>query len=342
MLRKLSISDFEDSKFGSNSEVLFTFAEDNIAYMYFGNTPVQVDYNTALYILHQKDSMPQGNSWPEDFPAIINTTSTTAARKHPAFEAAKKGDFEAALRLVNDMVKDEKVYHIVQTYPNAHIIYNHRMKGDGINMIPAAYAAMFEAAGMQVEHNVVGITNVSHTGASDISRICKRMRYEGNINQGTDYILLDDFITSGAELRDLRDYVESKGGHVVLISTLGHGSYSKLSDIRIDIKYKEKLLNLGITDKELQKYGIASKVDCLTLGEAAKLSRVVECQTKKQFTSNRSGVQHLDQRKRDSQTMGREIPESGTVCKSESSSKVHEEQSVTVMSRQTNHHKIRR
>ena len=38
MLRKLSISDFEDSKFGSNSEVLFTFAEDNIAYMYFGNT----------------------------------------------------------------------------------------------------------------------------------------------------------------------------------------------------------------------------------------------------------------------------------------------------------------
>ena len=249
--------------------------------MYFGNTPVQVDYNTALYILHQKDSMPQGNSWPEDFPAIINHTSTTAARKHPAFEAAKKGDFEAALSLVNDMVKDEKVYHIVQTYPNAHIIYNHRMKGDGINMIPAAYAAMFEAAGMQVEHNVVGITNVSHTGASDISRICKRMRYEGNINQGTDYILLDDFITSGAELRDLRDYVESKGGHVVLISTLGHGSYSKLSDIRIDIKYKEKLLNLGITDKELQKYGIASKVDCLTLGEAAKLSRVVECQTKK-------------------------------------------------------------
>ena len=129
--------------------------------MYFGNTPVQVDYNTALYILHQKDSMPQGNSWPEDFPAIINHTSTTAARKHPAFEAAKKGDFEAALSLVNDMVKDEKVYHIVQTYPNAHIIYNHRMKGDGINMIPAAYAAMFEAAGMQVEHNVVGITNVS-------------------------------------------------------------------------------------------------------------------------------------------------------------------------------------
>ena len=76
------------------------------------------------------------------------------------------------------------------------------------------------------------------------------MRYEGNINQGTDYILLDDFITSGAELRDLRDYVESKGGHVVLISTLGHGSYSKLSDIRIDIKYKEKLLNLRQTAAE--------------------------------------------------------------------------------------------
>lgn len=99
MLRNLSISDFEGSNFGSNSEVLFTFAEDNIAYMYFGNTPIQVDYNTALYILHQKDCMPKGNAWPETFPSIVNHTSAAAARKHPAFEAAKKETLKLHLLL---------------------------------------------------------------------------------------------------------------------------------------------------------------------------------------------------------------------------------------------------
>lgn len=271
--------------------------------MFFGDIPVSVDYETALYILRQKECMPQGKSWSLDFPAVINHTSTAAAKKHPDFEAAKKGDFDAAIRLVNDLVKNDKVLQIAKSYPNAHIIYNHRMKGTGINMIPAAYAARFSAIGMIVEHNVIGITNVSHTGASDLSRICKRMRYEGAIIPGADYILLDDFITSGAEIRDLKDYVESKAGHVVLISTLGHGSYSKLSDIRIDTKYKDKLRFLGITDQVLRKYGIATSTNCLTLGEAAKLSRVVDTQAKKQLASNCSRVQHIDQREQNSEKM---------------------------------------
>ena len=70
------------------------------------------------------------------------------------------------------------------------------------------------------------------------------------MTRGADYILLDDFITSGAELRDLRDYISSKGGYVVMITTFGHGSFGKLSDIRIDSDYENKLRESGITDIE--------------------------------------------------------------------------------------------
>ena len=231
-------------------------------------------------MLRQKETMPLGVAWGDSFPPIVNHTTSSVARHHPDFKAAKHGDFNAALRLVDDLVKDEKVAMIAEQYPNAHVVYNHRMQGDGINMIPAAYAAKFSAVGMTVEHGIIAVTNVSHTNATDVSRISKRMRFEGEVTKGVDYILLDDFITSGAELRDLRDFINSKGGNVVAMTTFGHGSYGKLNDIRIDDIHKQKLEEAGITDLDLRKYGIASEIGCLTIGEAAKLSRMVNVRAK--------------------------------------------------------------
>lgn len=63
--------------------------------------------NTVKYILKQKDSMPEGTSWGSLFPPIVNHTSSAVARHHPDFKAAKHGDFQAALRLVDELVKDE-------------------------------------------------------------------------------------------------------------------------------------------------------------------------------------------------------------------------------------------
>ena len=83
------------------------------------------------------------------------------------------------------------------------------------------------------------------------------MRFEGNVTKGASYIILDDFITSGAELRDMRDYISSKGGNVVMITTFGHGSFGKLTDIRIDNDYKNKLKEAGITNQDLRKYAFA-------------------------------------------------------------------------------------
>lgn len=236
--------------------------------------------NTAMYMLRQKGNMPDGVAWGHSFPPVVNHTTSSVARHHPDFKAAKHGDFNAALRLVDDLVKDEKVAMIAKQYPDAHVVYNHRLQGDGINMIPAAYAAKFSAIGMTVEHGIIAVTNVSHTNASDVSRISKRMRFEGEVTKGVDYILLDDFITSGAELRDLRDFINSKGGNVVAMTTFGHGSYGKLNDIRIDEIQKQKLEEAGVTNLDLRKYGIASEIGCLTIGEAAKLSRMVNARAK--------------------------------------------------------------
>jgi len=267
--------------------------------MYLGGTPIRIEWSTAQHILRQRESMPESTAWGISFPPVTNHTSALCAHSHPDFDAAKHGDFDAALRLIDALVKDDRIRQIAEEYPNAHIVYNHRMQGERINMIPAAYAAKFSAIGMKVEHDIIAITDVSHTNASDIARISKRMRYEGNVTQGADYILLDDFITSGAELRDMRDYIQSKGGNVVAMTTLGHGSYCKLTDIRIDDKYRKSLEQLGITNQELRKYGIASEIGCLTLGEAAKLFRLVNSRAKATAARLSQGVPATDRNERD-------------------------------------------
>lgn len=290
---------------------MFTISEENEAKMYLGGTSIEVDLSTAIYMLRQKDNMPKGMAWGNYFPAVINHTSSAIARKHPDFHAAKHGDYDAALRLVDDLVKDDKVYYIAKLYPNAHIAYNHKMQGGSINMIPAAYAAKFSAMGMDVEHNIIAVTDVSHTNASDISRISKRVRFEGDVKKGMDYILLDDFITSGAELRDMRDYIQSKGGNVVMMTTFGHGSFGKLRDIRISNNLIERLKASGITDQDLRKYGIASEIGCLTIGEAAKLSRMVNAKAKTTIAQLCARVQRTHQEQPHLSAMEAEVPRNG-------------------------------
>ena len=288
-------------------EVLFTFHADD-AEMYLGNTPVSVDMGTALYMLQQKDTMPRGQAWGDNFPAVVNHTSSSVARHHPDFLAAKRGDYDAAIRLVDDLVKDDKVIDVATRFPEAHVAYIHRQNGDGINMIPAAFAAKFSAAGMTVEDDIIAVTNVSHTDASDVALLSRRMRFEGNVTQGASYIILDDFITSGAELRDMRDYISSKGGNVVMITTFGHGSFGRLTDIRIDNDYKNKLKEAGITDQDLRKYGIASEIGCLTISEAAKLSRVVNASAKRRTSQIIERFSDTRQEQSTVSTMAGEIP----------------------------------
>ena len=287
--------------------------------------------DTVKYILKQKDSMPEGTSWGGQFPPVVNHTTSAVARHHPDFKAAKHGDFQAALRLVDELVKDEKIAMIVRQFPNAHIIYNHKIQGNGINMIPAAYAARFSAIGMTVEHGIIAVTDVSHTNASDISRISKRMRFEGHVNKGADYILLDDFITSGAELRDLRDYVNSQGGNVVAMTTFGHGSFGKLKDLRIDEAYKQKLGDAGVTDNDLRKYGIASEIGCLTLGEAAKLTRMVNSRAKRKTSQVYGRLQRIADTCGNAQAVDEEL--SGDNTKEELINKNNKDNNSAVLKR---------
>jgi len=48
-----------------------------------------------------------------------------------------------------------------------------------------------------------------------------RAIFDGDVIRGRQYILVDDVKTSAGTLAELRLYIESKGGEVVAVSTLG-------------------------------------------------------------------------------------------------------------------------
>lgn len=89
--RRLSaVLDFADNDYSNRSDidVLFSFDEPDEGDMYLGNAPVRIDWNTAQYILRQRESMPESMPWGSFFPAVTNHTSAAYARSHPEFDAA--------------------------------------------------------------------------------------------------------------------------------------------------------------------------------------------------------------------------------------------------------------
>ena len=93
------------------------------------------------------------------------------------------------------------------------------------------------------------------------------------------------------------------------ITTFGHGSFGKLSDIRIGSDYESKLREAGIIDQDLRTYGIASEIGCLTISEAAKLNRMVNGRPKRTSSSVVERFSSLRQEHSTVPEMAKEFPE---------------------------------
>ena len=176
-------------------------------------------------------------------------------------------------------------------------------------MIPAAFASKFRDSGMKVEDDIVVVTKAKHTGASDMLRLLRRSRFEGDVSPGRNYVLADDFVTSGAEVRDLKDYIESNGGNVVCVTSFGHGSYSNLV-MSSTAEQHWQLRQYGLTDKDLCKYGIASSIENLSFTEACKFYRLAKSRSSDRIEEGSAVYQRLIREEKKIEDAEREVSES--------------------------------
>lgn len=181
-------------------------------------------------------------SWSAEFPDVVIHSPETAVKKHPAYEAAKAGDVEAAMQLTWDTVSDEAIETLIDIGSAWEPIFVsvHAEERVGVNAIPEVLAEYLgHVLDWKVESDVVQANVVNHTGASGFSRLAKQAFFEGVVKPEV-YVIVDDFIGQGGTIANLRGHIHLQGGLVLCATTLTgkphsallHQSADKLTELR--------------------------------------------------------------------------------------------------------------
>ena len=176
---------------------------------------------------------PPRAAW-EGFADVVLLAGESEVRQHPQYPDAKSAkDGEAAANLVAQLVDDSGIT-AVQTLIAAVsetgapvLVCANAFEGRGFNAIPAALAELL-SEGLEVPFNSdVSQTNlVSHTGADGYGRLARQACFDGPVESGREYVMVDDFVGQGGTLANLRGWIEKQGGKVVGAVTLTGKPYS--------------------------------------------------------------------------------------------------------------------
>nr|WP_299241355.1 LPD38 domain-containing protein [uncultured Halomonas sp.] len=168
--------------------------------------------------------------WDEQFPNAALAHPLRWLNDHPDYKAAKAGDDAAALRIARDAVTDEYVEQVRALIPEGaqpRIAPVLAREDAGDNRIPQAAAQVLASRlGLEVSDEAVQVQKVSRTSASALERLGRQPTFDGQVEPG-DYILIDDTLTQGGTLAQLKTHIEDQGGRVLAVTALTGKQYSR-------------------------------------------------------------------------------------------------------------------
>ena len=171
------------------------------------------------------------DGWDEKFPDAVLAHPLNAARDHADYAAAKSGDNEAALRLARDLVTPDYVERVRAQLPEGSkpvIVPVVAREASGNNRIPdAAAEVLAHRLGTTVDRSIVQSEKVARSNADAMGRLANQPTFEGTIEPGRQYVLLDDTLTQGGTLAQLKTNIERQGGQVILATALTGKEYSR-------------------------------------------------------------------------------------------------------------------
>ena len=159
------------------------------------------------------------------------------------------------------------------------LVSAHALEREGVNAIPEVFAErLSQVLGWPAETGVVQTNVVSHTGANGFWRLARQAEFDGPVQPGRTYVLVDDFVGMGGTLANLRGYIESKGGRVLAaVSLTGKPHSAKLA---LSPERLHELRSKHGTELENWWVGrFAHAFDALTESEARYLARTETADT---------------------------------------------------------------
>ncbi|PRD26232.1 UNVERIFIED_CONTAM: traN [Trichonephila clavipes] len=168
--------------------------------------------------------------WSEDFPDTVLAHPLSFLNNHPDYAAAKAGDDVAALRLARDAVTPEFVDQVRAMIPEGSrpsIVPVLAVEGAGNNRIPLMAAEVLALRlGLQTDTAPVQAERVGRTQANALERVANQPTFAGEVAAG-DYLILDDTLTQGGTLAQLKTHIEDNGGRVLGAIALTGKNYSR-------------------------------------------------------------------------------------------------------------------
>ena len=198
----------------------------------------------------------------QGFPDVVIQTTVAKLRSRPAYDQAKGGVGEAAFEVVRELVKPEKIPFVFDT-----VVPVMQFDRDKPNALPLVYAAAlakhFEA---YLETGVRQVNVVSHTFADAQTRILGQPIFMGKIQTRSHVLIVDDVVTYGSTLANLRGWLEKQGATVVGVTTLAAGfGGTKLAPPDIG---RDRLVDRFPRQAEALANELGFSADCFTNREA--------------------------------------------------------------------------
>jgi len=204
---------------------------------------------------------------PRDLLVVSLCEDYSKLKVHPDYQRAKAGDPQSALNLVLDLVWDE--LEKISSRFGCHSIFvsPFARETSGDNAIPQVLSEVFAfLCGASADIDLVQVTKVHHTGADPMQRLIRRPEFEGPVQVGANYVLVDDVVNFGTTLAELAHYIQLNGGLVSEIAVMVNAGRNKaLSPDRKTLSIlKERFVN-----EIIEIFGI--DIDALTANEAQYL-----------------------------------------------------------------------
>ena len=219
-----------------------------------------------------------------DFPVAVLLASEVKTKQRLEYAAAKAGDMFAAADLVEALVTEDGIIAVQElltglTSESVTLVSAHAYERASVNAIPIALARLLgKRLELPFEQGVVQSNIVSHTGADGYGRLARQASFEGQIDRGSNYLIVDDFIGQGGTLANLRGWVEKRGGTVVGAVALTGKPYSaKLGPSEEQLDELRQRHGKEFERWWLENYG--HSFDCLTHSEARYLARSPDVNT---------------------------------------------------------------
>ena len=223
---------------------------------------------------------PRTHCW-KNFPDVLIHASESAVKQHANYWEAKTGDAVAADNLVRDTLNPIQI-DALATLLKGHrpiLVSAHAYEQNGVNAIPEVFAdELAQRLGWEVDGGLVQVNIVSHTGADGFSRLARQAEFDGEVQRGTEYVLVDDFVGMGGTLANLRGHIELHGGSVLAaVALTGKPHSAKLCLTQSSLEELRKKHGPELEHWWQDRFG--HTFDALTESEARYLIRTEDAGT---------------------------------------------------------------